>query len=190
MKKLLIGFVCGALLMFSGQALAEEISMIGKKVGSEATVVVDGVEVSNAVIIDSKSYAPVRDIVDQFDGQVTWQEGKGGERSVITIARNERDITSPSELLNHDLLLAKQRKLELEKQISDLQSKVKGIETDIIPRIEAIIAKYPDVPANADRYAEIEKYKQEVTEAKDKITTLETELKEVVKKIAELESTE
>ncbi|MEK4059732.1 MULTISPECIES: hypothetical protein [Paenibacillus] len=63
MKKIAAGFLAGAILMVSAQALGATSSLVGKKIQAEYTVNVYGKKlVDPAIIIDGKSYAPVRAI--------------------------------------------------------------------------------------------------------------------------------
>lgn len=55
-----IGAIIGAAIMIVGTAAADTISLKGKKIESEADVVVDGVKIGTAILIEGKSYAPVR----------------------------------------------------------------------------------------------------------------------------------
>lgn len=82
MKKVVIAFVAGALLMASGQVLADSVSKIGKKIDGEAKVVINGKQLSNAVISEGKSYAPVRDIAEALGASASYTKG------VITIQPN------------------------------------------------------------------------------------------------------
>lgn len=82
MKKIVIAFVAGALLMASGQVLADSVSKIGKKIEGEAKVVLNGKQLSNAVISEGKSYAPVRDIAEALGASASYTKG------VITIDPN------------------------------------------------------------------------------------------------------
>ncbi|WP_342436425.1 hypothetical protein NSS79_24075 [Paenibacillus sp. FSL L8-0436] len=63
MKKIAAGFLAGAILMVSAQVLGATSSLVGKKIQAEYTVNVYGKKlVDPAIIIDGKSYAPVRAI--------------------------------------------------------------------------------------------------------------------------------
>lgn len=63
MKKIAAGFLAGAILMVSAQALGATSTLVGKKIQAEYTVNVYGKKlVDPAIIIDGKSYAPVRAI--------------------------------------------------------------------------------------------------------------------------------
>lgn len=64
MRKYVIGAIAGAVLSLSATAFAAEVStMIGKKVQGEVQIVQDGKKIDSAIIVDGKSYAPVRSIM-------------------------------------------------------------------------------------------------------------------------------
>jgi hypothetical protein len=112
MKKVVIAFVAGALLMASGQVLADSVSKIGKKIDGEAKVILNGKQLSNAVISEGKSYAPVRDIAEALGASTSYVKG------VITIQPNFVDdsVTLKNEKLaslnqKRSMLLAEKERL-------------------------------------------------------------------------------
>jgi hypothetical protein len=65
MKNLVIGIIIGALLIFSGQAVAGSISKVGKKVQAEYPITVDGkVLEAKALAIDGQTTTPNRALAD------------------------------------------------------------------------------------------------------------------------------
>ena len=63
MKKIAAGVVAGAILMVGAQALGASSSLVGKAIQAEYTVKVYGKKLADpAIVIDGKSYAPVRAI--------------------------------------------------------------------------------------------------------------------------------
>ncbi|MFB9274543.1 hypothetical protein [Cohnella cellulosilytica] len=64
-RKYAIGLIVGAVLMYSGQAVAESVSKIGKKVQAEYNVKVDGkVLNTKALAVDNQTYTPNRVLAD------------------------------------------------------------------------------------------------------------------------------
>lgn len=130
MKKVVIAFVAGALLMASGQVLADSVSKIGKKIDGEAKVVLNGKPLSNAVISEGKSYAPVRDIAEALGATASYTKG------VIAI---ETAITDDAETLRLEKIASlnqKKSKLSLEKDglisaIASLNERNKDLEGTI-----------------------------------------------------------
>lgn len=93
-KHLIAAFIVGVLVMVSGQALADTISQIGKKVDSEAAVYVNGSKVSDAIIIKGKSYVPGRDVAEAMGGKVEW---KGSENSIMITSEIEKMLADKEE---------------------------------------------------------------------------------------------
>lgn len=74
MRKYVIGAVAGALLVFSGQAAADAISKIGRKVQAEYAVVVDGKTLSaKAVNIDGTTSTPNRALAEAIGYDVKFE---------------------------------------------------------------------------------------------------------------------
>lgn len=109
MKKVVIAFVAGALLMASGQVLADSVSKIGKRIDGEAKVVLNGKQLSNAVISEGKSYAPVRDIAEALGASASYTKG------VITIDPNFVDDAETSRIEKLATLNNKKKSLLEEK---------------------------------------------------------------------------
>lgn len=77
MKKYLIGFIAGALFMVAGQSFAGTASFVGKKIESELPVTLNGETVDNAIIVQGKSFVPVRSLTVAMGGEVK-AVGKSG----------------------------------------------------------------------------------------------------------------
>lgn len=72
MKKIAAGILAGAMLMVSAQALGAAVTLVGKKIQGEYTVKVYGKKLADAaVVIDGKSYVPVRAIGELAGYKVT-----------------------------------------------------------------------------------------------------------------------
>lgn len=187
MKKVVIAFVAGLLVMASGQVVADTISQIGKKVDSEAVVILDGKNLSNAIIIQGKSYAPVRDIAEAFGGEVLWEKG------VITIISENGGSISISEASLVELLQQKKtnelRIASLERKISDIAQKDvdllamyeddKKSKAGDTSAIEAIDKKIAEVMAERETHVktlnvELETLKKETRVIENRIKELES----------------
>lgn len=75
MRKFVIGLIAGAFLMFSAQAFGESVSLVGKKIAGEAAVVVDGNQIGTAIIVEGRSYAPVRVVGEAAGYEVGYVAG-------------------------------------------------------------------------------------------------------------------
>ena len=78
MKRLgyiLIGMVVGAALSFSASVYGAEALLIGKQVQGQTTLYDNGMALDIAIIVDGKSYAPVRSIAESSGKKVSFEEG-------------------------------------------------------------------------------------------------------------------
>ncbi|KUP23115.1 hypothetical protein [Paenibacillus sp. DMB5] len=76
MKKYIFGFLVGAIFTVSTTAFADDIkSLVGKAIQGEAPVIVDGQQLDTAIIVDGKSYAPVR-VIGEAAGYSVSVDGK------------------------------------------------------------------------------------------------------------------
>ncbi|KAG3046004.1 hypothetical protein PC121_g20946 [Phytophthora cactorum] len=77
MKKYIAGFLAGAVFVLSATAFADDIkSLVGKKIQGEAVVELNGQALDTAIIVDGKSYAPVRVIGEAAGYDVSMQNKK------------------------------------------------------------------------------------------------------------------
>lgn len=123
MKKFVSGFIIGALLMLSTQAFGESIGYLGKKVDGQASVKVNGDTVGQAVIIEGKSFAPVRDIVNSMGGVV--ESTTGG---VISLSTNTESssVTEIDEL--HIKINGQQATVDrISNLVTELNKKIDGL---------------------------------------------------------------
>ncbi|MGG1637235.1 hypothetical protein [Paenibacillus sp. NRS-1760] len=177
MKKVVISFVAGALLMASGQVLADSISKIGKKIEGEALVVVNGQKLSSAVISEGKSYAPVRDISEALGAKATYKKG------VINI-----ETSLPDDGQVEKLRALKVDKSYTEKKIAELELSIRTLETETIPfreerGIDSVTGELrPDslIVIN-ELKASAEKMKVELNELKIKLVSINKQINELEK---------
>lgn len=161
MKKVIIAFIAGALVMVSGQAIANTVSQIGNKVDSEAAVYVNGERVSDAIIIKGKSYFPGRDVVEKMGGTVEW---KGSEGIIITAEKDDDKLLS----------LAKANVKSTKDIISDIESSLAKYKEDIIDSsgvykeflTEHIAKLENELKQNQEKLAQYEKEIQELESTK------------------------
>lgn len=77
MKKIVAGFIAGALFMLGASSFADGISMVGKKIQGEEVVTANNEQLPDkAIIVDGKGYAPVRAVAEAAGLKVEY--GKGG----------------------------------------------------------------------------------------------------------------
>lgn len=78
MKKIIVSFIAGAVVATAATAYGEEAieSLIGKQIQGQTTVYNDGQALAIAIILDGKSYAPVRDLAEAAGKEVAFGEGE------------------------------------------------------------------------------------------------------------------
>jgi len=165
LKHIIMAFIVGALVMVSGQALANTVSQIGNKVDSEAAVYVNGEKVSDAIIIKGKSYVPGRDVAEALGGTVEW---KGSENSIMITKNNELNF---EEIQAHSR--AKANVTETEKEIERLENSLAKAKSDL----ETTEGLYKEFVA------------QRISDLEIAIETEKANLEKYEKELQELEST-
>jgi peptidoglycan hydrolase CwlO-like protein len=177
MKKYVIGFIIGALLMFSGQALANTVSRVGLKVGSEATVILNGNQLPDAIIVDSKSYAPVKDIADAFGADVKYEPASKGKKAVITLIGDIKQ--HPADL---QALILQKEKEELEEELASKQASVENANKTINENQEKLknVTKEWEKPMYTSEIETYSKFKEEsearIKEINERLTEINKEL--------------
>lgn len=177
MKKFMIGLVSGALLMASGQVLADSVSKIGQKIDGEAKVVLNGEQLSNAVISEGKSYAPVRDIAEALGASASYTKG------VITIEENQADIGIPDKIA----LLEGKKKI-IEDKIASVEKSIKGLEEETIPFREERLKTAVTDAQKAGSQAVIDELKLALSEHKTNLADLNAQLRVIDAEIESLNS--
>lgn len=74
MKKFIIGLFVGALLMFSSQVYSTSSNLVGTKVAGTMDVNLNKKSMGQAVIIEGKSYLPVRSVAEGMNLKVDVQD--------------------------------------------------------------------------------------------------------------------
>jgi predicted RNase H-like nuclease (RuvC/YqgF family) len=161
MKKFISGIIIGALLMVGTQSFAANIGYIGKKVSSETVVKVNGEEAGKAVIVDNKSFIPVRDISEKIGAKISFE--KDGSILLAT----ENPIQKEIEQVNSDIKSTKSRISDLEQRISEYENQIKAIEETGHRALSQSISK--DALSGT-----LEKQKEKLTELEVKLKELES----------------
>lgn len=154
MKKYLIGAVAGFLLSLSVTAYADDISSaVGKVVGGETTVKVDGTQLSKkALIVDGTAYLPVRAIADAVKYDVKYDPKAGVEMNSRQIV--ERPVqTTPS---------TGRTVLEIQSEIERVKEGITGLEQSIQAN--------PNNPHNETNKSNLQMLKDKLVELEDELT--------------------
>ncbi|WP_157261211.1 hypothetical protein [Paenibacillus wynnii] len=171
MKKYIVGFLVGAIFTVSATAFADDIkSLVGKAIQGEAPVIVDGRQLDTAIIVDGKSYAPVRSIGEAAGYSVS-VDGK----KIILKSEVKDTMKTTSENMN------KPRNLEdanwaIDKAKSDIERYKEAIQ---LYELNVSASKTEEAKANNQQM--LDSYKKQLAEAEQKLIDLE-------KQKAELES--
>lgn len=162
MKKYVASFLAGAVFVLSASAFADDIkSLVGKKIQGEAVVELNGQALDTAIIVDGKSYAPVRAIGEAAGYDVSMQNKKIilGEKATATTPGKGQSVEEQSAKLKDRISNQKTR-------ISETELKIKGMEEEM--------AKPNYVDRGEQDY--IDWYKSTLTEQQTLLATLESEL--------------
>ncbi|MEO2261171.1 hypothetical protein ABGV43_30135 [Paenibacillus amylolyticus] len=117
MKKYVAGFLAGAVFVLSASAFADDIqSLIGKKIQGEAVVELNGQALDTAIIVDGKSYAPVRVIGEAAGYDVSMQNKK-----IILDEKSSATVTVPGkgQSVEEQVGKLKQRIVDVKQRIAD-----------------------------------------------------------------------
>ncbi|MEK5479888.1 hypothetical protein NYE70_23605 [Paenibacillus sp. FSL R5-0407] len=132
MKKFVVGVFVGAMLMMSTQAFGASINYIGKKVSGETPVKVNGETAGNAIIVDNKSFIPVRDISDKIGADISFE--KGGVISLTTSSQTPEESTVNTEAIKKQQELIDETKKKIDataEKVSHYEALVKSATNDI-----------------------------------------------------------
>lgn len=178
MRKYVIGFVLGVLLTLPSAVFADTISNIGKRVTAEFVVVLNNKELPvRAIVIEGRSYAPVRAIaenlglsVDFADGQVILTSEDGG---AVDIDKEIEKIKGELRVINRSIenLVITIQKLEADVQFARSND----------PESEKIIQS---------RETFLRKKQAELTDLESQKADLEAQLADLERQKAELKETE
>lgn len=177
MKKFIAGIVVGVVIASVVPAYGAVSSLIGKKVAGESVVKLNGKEIGTAVIIDNKSYLPVRNVANAMDMQVA---PKTGEINLT--------VSIPNDAIESELHTLRTNKGYYEKEIKNLQGIIKNLEEVAIPQA---IARVEAKTIESEKQLEeqrVEEFKQTLADKKQQLSDTQTKLDEINARIAELEA--
>ncbi|OKP90837.1 hypothetical protein A3844_02970 [Paenibacillus helianthi] len=158
MKKLAAGCLAGAVLMISTQAIGASTSLVGKTIQAEYTVNVYGKKLADkAIVIDGKSYAPVR-AIGELAGYKVSLSGK-------TISLDEKEIISSSSLAKAEsITIGPLPTMTPDSAVAVTKSKIKAIDSQIDNVVDNILSTSSKLkldPSNTELKDKLEEYKAE-----------------------------
>ncbi|NQX45093.1 hypothetical protein HQN87_07095 [Paenibacillus tritici] len=157
MKKIAAGFIAGAILMVGAQALGASATLVGKAIQAEYIVKVYGKKLADsAIVIDGKSYAPVRAIGELAGFQVTvagktisLDDKKG---SAPPLSDEKSSLVGPVPVSTPDPALnVSKSKIEL------IDARIDSVVSNILTTSSLLKAS----PGNAELKQKLEQYKEE-----------------------------
>lgn len=156
MKKYVASFLAGAVFVLSATAFADDIkSLVGKKIQGEAVVELNGQALDTAIIVNGKSYAPVRVIGEAAGYEVSMQNKK-----IILDEKSSPTVTTPG------------KEQSVENQVAILSERIKSNQ-DTKKVYEDKISYNENILAGLSTAAEKEFYVAAIDSYKSKIKTLD-----------------
>lgn len=90
MKKFTLGLIVGFILALSVPAFGEISNLLGKTVDGEILVYIDGSKFNdNAIVVNSRSYLPVRSFAETLGKNVEFKDGEISVTETQTIIKTE-----------------------------------------------------------------------------------------------------
>lgn len=179
MKKIVAGFLAGALFTIGAGAFADEIqSLVGKKIQGETAVLVNGKSIDKAIVVEGKSYAPVRSI-----GEAAGMKVQYGNEGIVLSDESTKEIkpdpvtTEPITETKEPKKINKETPLTLDQlnnAIKENQSQIEILNASIKNQ-QVLIDSGKDIEINkqllesyennkADREKNIEKFEKQKAE--------------------------
>lgn len=168
MKKFIVGVIVGALFMVSAQAFGDGVNFVGKKVAKESIVKVNGEEAGKAIIVDNKSFVPVRDISDKIGAAISIEKG-----GTIALTINQSNGV-PGSSADVEEAIKKQKA-----EIADTKNKISTTSEKV--------QHYSDLKSSTTDEERRKMYQLNYDAFKKSLDQLEADLKNQESKLTELE---
>ena len=185
---MLIGIVISVPLTATADSLTE---LVGKKVQRTVAIWMNGEQVADAVIINNRTYAPVRAVAEMLgasaayiDGEVVITPKGGADMSEDEAALNqveEDERIEERNALRRSISALKDELMVAQKQLDSARYSYNWA-ADMIERINE--AGLPD----DEKSQGIQKYTEYHAELENEIASLEAEINEKQRQLAELET--
>lgn len=174
MKKYIIGTIFGVLLATATSAHAEVTSLINKVVEGMFPVTVEGTSIGEAVVIDNKTYLPVREFGEAVGYTVSFTESRE-----VVLTKNEEPVsTIPTEPVVTPQPTVPTKTVA--EQITDLKIKI-AYEKESIEHNKIMMGSnegaltMPNAPKESVQQA-IDMYKVRITDSEKNITQYEAQI--------------
>ncbi|MNO36221.1 hypothetical protein D3C76_262880 [compost metagenome] len=181
MKKYVAGFIAGIVFMLSASAFADTISLIGKKVTGEFSIVVNGKKLADSgVVIDNKTNVPARALSDALGASVS-VDNKTKTVYITSEGASQASNTSEGSAKMSDEPTVPV--LDKEKEIKRIKYEIDMLQGDIFSSKRGIdVSKENPWNYSQDKVdMEVKRLEKIVSESESKIKDLETQLSELEK---------
>jgi hypothetical protein len=177
MKKFIAGVIVGALISAALPAYGAVTSLVGQKVAGQKEVQLNGKSVGTAIIVNNKSYLPVRDTANAFGASVT------PSSEVISMTSNVSNET-----IEFELQTLQTNKVYYEKKVIEIQTTITNLEEVVIPQaIERMEAR--TIESEKEVFNQrVNGFKQDLESYKQQLSDYQAKLDQINARIAELES--
>ncbi|MFL1674810.1 copper amine oxidase [Paenibacillus dendritiformis] len=175
MKKwtyLVSGIVVGAILATAGNAFADQISMIGKKVTGEYTVIVDGKALQDkGAVIDGRTNVPVRGITQALGADFKVE----GKKIIVTTEQDRPSSTDNSSTSKptSDNKYTGDSKESLEALKDSIENRrLKPLvkeRQELLTEIEALKKVGDSVPVLADKEKRVQEYDDMISKESEEL---------------------
>lgn len=188
MRKYVIGFIAGVLVATAGVAAADTVSLIGKKIQSEAVVTLDGETIGTAIITDGTSFVPIRVVGEATGLKVGYEKGNVKLETDKEAMKRLKVLKLRLDGLEIELQSAK-RRVETKEQsiVSSLEGRAKwqGVLDGLAPDASTEMRqRYVDLIAgNIAGHAILQ---SELADLQAKVKEIEAEIEEVKAEIEKL----
>jgi len=163
-KQLAVGIIIGAVLMFSGQAMAESISKIGKRVQGEYAVRVDGVKIeAKGLSIDGQTTVPARALADAIGYSVAFKNNE------VVLIKKEQEASSQMQELE---------RRKLQDVLNETLGDIEGVEFSIRQTEgQLLTGSFGSEAEKGNTEKRLAEYKTKLEELQKKKVELEAQLK-------------
>lgn len=175
MKKIVAAFLVGALTMVSFQAFASS-GFLGKKIDGETSLKINGKVVGQAIIVDGKSFAPVREVTNGVGGSVIFN--KSGGAVEMTISDTSPDTTGISPIAAEE-----QKQLDKRSEISNIEQSILNQEKEI-QKVEQEILNQENIVLEYKEKVESNKVRGIISTAETKYEIFKNHLEDLKKQLA------
>lgn len=182
MKRYIVGFVAGLLFASVVPAYGAVSSLIGKKVSGELTVNVNEKEVGKAIIVDGKSYLPVRSMSDSLGLKISLNKK---EVNLVSSTSNVEYIEKELEIKRSGragLVEFRDREIARKQETEDF---IAGRELLLRIEEEALVMMAEGDPLFVGQKEKVESLKREINKNEESLEEIQATIDDYNQKISD-----